>query len=72
MRPELEEIQLLENFLSGELAGQEEQNVAIRLLWDQEWQQKLMQQQLACRAIREAGRQHLRHELQAIHKKLFG
>lgn len=72
MRPELEEIQLLENFLGGKLAGENEQEVEIRLLWDREWQQKVAQQQLVYHAIREAGRQQLRHELQAIHQRLFG
>ena len=72
MRPELEEIQLLEHYLSGRLGEEQEQELEIRLLWDQEWQQQVAQQQLAYRAIREAGRQQLRHELQAIHQKLFG
>ncbi|MFD2999712.1 hypothetical protein ACFS7Z_05030 [Pontibacter toksunensis] len=72
MRPELETMQLLENFLSGNLAEEEVVEVEIRLLWDQEWQQQVAQQQLAYHAIRESGRQHLRHELRAIHQKLFG
>jgi signal-transduction protein with cAMP-binding, CBS, and nucleotidyltransferase domain len=72
MRPELEEIQLLEHYLSGRLGEEQEQELEIRLLWDQEWQQQVAQQQLAYRAIREAGRQQLRHELQVIHQKLFG
>lgn len=72
MRPELEEIKLLESFLGGRLAEEEELEVEIRLLWDQHWQQKVAQQQLAYRAIREAGRQQLRLELHAIHRKLYG
>lgn len=72
MRPELKEIQLLENFLGSRLAEEEELEVEIRLLWDQQWQQKVAHQQLAYHAIREAGRQQLRLELQAIHQKLFG
>ena len=72
MRPELEEIQLLERFLNGHLPGEAERDVQIRLLWDQEWQQKLELQQLAYGAIVEAGRQKLRRELQTIHQSLFG
>jgi hypothetical protein len=72
MRLELEEIQLLEDFLGGKLAGEEEQEAEIRLLWDLGWQQKVAQQQRAYHAIRMAGREQLRRELQAIHQKLFG
>ena len=72
MRPELEEIQLLEDYLGGSLREEQEQEVGIRLLWDQEWQQKVAQQQLAYHALRMAGREQLRRELQAIHQKLFG
>lgn len=72
MRPELEEIQLLEDFLESKLGEEQEQEVGIRLLWDLEWQQKVAQQQLAYHALHMAGREQLRRELQAIHQKLFG
>ncbi|QCR24118.1 hypothetical protein [Pontibacter sp. SGAir0037] len=71
MRPELEEIKDLENYLQGHLSAEEELEIEIRLLWDQEWKQQVAQQQLSYSAIREAGRKHLRQELQAIHKRLF-
>ena len=72
MRPELEELQLLEHFLGGRLPAEKEQEMEIRLLWDQEWQQQVAQQQLAYHAIRAAGREQLRQEIRAIHQKLFG
>jgi hypothetical protein len=71
MRPGLEEIQLLEAFLTGKLDEERERSVEIRLLWDQEWQQNLALQKLSYQAIREAGRQQLRRELNAIHQRLF-
>lgn len=72
MRPELEHLQTLDAFLHGRLPAGQTRDLAIRELWDQDWQQQVRQQQLAYQAVREAGRQHLRHELRAIHRKLFG
>ena len=72
MRPELEEIQKLEAFLNGRLEEEQELEIEIRMLWDQEWKQQVALQQLSYQAIREAGRERLRHELQAIHYRLFG
>ena len=71
MRPELEEVQLLELFLQGELEEEKAVEVEIRLLWDEPWRKKVEAQRLAYRAVREAGRQHLRQELRAIHRRLF-
>ncbi|MFT2010335.1 hypothetical protein ACMA1I_16790 [Pontibacter sp. 13R65] len=72
MRPELDEIKLLEAFLRGNLQEEQELELEIQLLWDQELQQKVMLQQVSYQAIQEAGRQQLRQELQAIHHRLFG
>ncbi len=72
MRAELEEMQVVEAFLQGELAEEKAVEVEIRLLWDGEWRQKVEGQRLSYQAIRAAGRQHLRQELQAIHQRLFG
>jgi hypothetical protein len=71
MRPELEEIRLLEDYLQDNLPGEQHQHVAIRLLWDRVWQRNLTAQQTAYRALRLAGRQQLRQELKAIHARLF-
>ncbi|TXK52852.1 hypothetical protein FVR03_00315 [Pontibacter qinzhouensis] len=71
MRPELEEIKLLEAFLGGSLHEEQEQELEIQLLWDQGLQQKVKLQELAYRAVQEAGRKQLRQELQAIHNRLF-
>jgi hypothetical protein len=46
--------------------------VEVRLLWDREWQEGLAAQQTAYRALRVAGRQRLRQQLQSIHARLFG
>jgi len=72
MRPELEEMQLLEGYVQKTLAEEQRIDVSIRLLWDQVWQRNLAAQQTAYRALRLAGRQQLRHELNAIHARLFG
>lgn len=72
MRPQLEEIKLLETYLAGTLAEEQRIEVEIRLLWDQEWQSQLNHQELAYQAIRCAGRKQLKNELEAIHARLFG
>ncbi len=72
MRPQLEEIQLLENYLHDNLPLDKRMEVEVRLLWDKEWQQNLAHQQLAYEAIRQQGRKELRLELEAIHIRLFG
>ncbi len=72
MRPALEEIRLLEDFVSDKLSEQQRIDVEVRLLWDQNWQSTLKAQQLAYQALRLAGRQQLRRELRAIHAQLFG
>jgi hypothetical protein len=72
MRPELEEIQLLEAYLANTLSEAQRIDVEVRLLWDQEWQRKFSYQELAYQAIRYAGRKQLRRELDSIHARLFG
>ncbi|MFD1143164.1 hypothetical protein ACFQ4C_18700 [Larkinella insperata] len=72
MRPELEEVQLLEAYLQGSLSEEQQLEVSVRLLWDQDWQQKLAAQKRAYQALRLAGRQQLRHELDFIYVRLFG
>lgn len=72
MRPELEEIQLLEAYLANTLSEEEQLEVEVRLLWDQEWQKRVSYQQLAYQAIRCAGRKQLKKELLSIHARLFG
>jgi hypothetical protein len=72
MRPDLEEIQLLESYLQGTLREEQRIDVSVRLLWNPDWQQKLAAQKLAYRALRLAGRRQLRHELDAIYSRLFG
>jgi hypothetical protein len=72
MRPELEDIQLLEAYLHHTLDENKRLEVEIRLLWDKEWQQKLSLQRSAYLALRQAGRQQLRREIQTIHIRLFG
>lgn len=71
MRPELEKIKILENFIKGNLPEAQAVDVQIRLLWDQSWQQALARQRLAYRALQAAGRQQLRLELKTIHNQLF-
>jgi hypothetical protein len=71
MRPQLEEVQLLENYLHQRLPEEQRQDVEIRLLWDTAWQQNLGSQQLAYKAIRLEARKQLRRELEAIHTRLF-
>jgi hypothetical protein len=72
MRPELEEMQLLENYVQGNLPEEQHIQVSVRLLWDRLWQRNLTAQQTAYHALRQAGRQQLRRELNAIHSRLFG
>ncbi len=72
MRPELEEIKLLEGYLHGSLTESQRVDAEVRLLWDRGWQANLAAQQNAYAAIREAGRQRLGQELRAIHVRLFG
>lgn len=72
MRPELEEIQLLENYLQGTLSEELQIDVSVRLLWNVDWQQKLAAQKRAYQALQAAGRQQLRRELNDIHLRLFG
>lgn len=71
MRPELENIKSLEDFIRGNLAQDKAQDLEIRLLWDTTWQVALHHQQLAYQAIQAAGRQQLRAELKSIHATLF-
>lgn len=72
MRPLLDEVQLLEDYLKGTLSEDQQLDVAVRLLWDQDLQKKLTRQQLAYKALRLFGRRQLRAELEAIHIRLFG
>ncbi len=72
MRPQLEEIRLLEDFLNGRLPESQRIEVEVRLLWDRNWQAALASQQRAYQALQLAGRQQLRRELKAIHTQLFG
>ncbi|WP_020598831.1 hypothetical protein [Spirosoma panaciterrae] len=72
MRPLLNEVQLLEDYLKGTLPEDQQLDVEVRLLWDQDVQQKLASQQRAYRALRLFGRRQLRAELEAIHIRLFG
>ena len=71
MRPALEEIKTLEAFLKGSLPEEESQEIEIRLLWDNCFNQQFQFQQLAYQAVQDAGRQQLRQELKAIHTRLF-
>jgi hypothetical protein len=71
MRPQLEEVKLLEDYLSHLLPEEQRQKTEIRLLWDKQWQQNLCSQQIAYNAIRSEGRKQLRQELDAIHTRLF-
>ena len=72
MRPELTLIQLLDNYLHKRLSKADRREAEVRLLWDQELQQQLEAQKVAHQALRLAGRKQLRHELETIHKRLFG
>ncbi len=71
MRPALAELETLEAYTAGTLPPESRQDVEIRLLWNQTYKQSLALQQLAYRALQEAGRQRLRGELKAIHNRLF-
>ena len=71
MRPELEEVKLLEEYLRNRLPEKQRQEVEIRLLWDKAWQQHLYTQKQAYLAVRQEGRRQLRQELKAIHTRLF-
>jgi hypothetical protein len=71
MRPVLEEVKLLEDYLHHRLPQEQSQEVAIRLLWDREWQKNLFSQQQAYQAICQEGRRQLRQELEVIHGRLF-
>jgi monoamine oxidase len=71
MRPQLEDIKLLEQYMHKLLPLEKRQEVDIRLLWDKEWQQNLYSQQRAYQAICEEGRKQLKQELEAIHSRLF-
>jgi hypothetical protein len=72
MRPELETMRRLEGYLHSNLNEEERVEVEVRLLWDREWQENLAAQQTAYQALRVAGRQRLRQQLQLIHARLFG
>lgn len=72
MRPELEEIQLLEAFLNDKLSEESELDIEIRMLWDREWRHQAELQRLSYRVLREDGRRKLRQELVLIHQRLFG
>lgn len=71
MRPALKEIENLEAFLAGTLPAENQREVAIRLLWDQDFKQELALQQLAYQALQVSGREQPRRELKAIHATLF-
>lgn len=71
MRPQLEEVKLLEDYMHKLLPEEQRQEVEIRLLWDKKWQQNMSSQQIAYTAIRSEGRKQLRQELEAIHTRLF-
>lgn len=72
MRPLLEEVQRLEAYLEDTLPEDDQLDVAVRLLWDLDLQQKMAGQKLAYKALRLFGRRQLRAELEAIHVRLFG
>lgn len=71
MRPQLQEVQLLEDYLLNKLPPDKRIEVEVRLLWDKEWQCNLQKQKLAYNTIRQQGRKELRHELEAIHTRLY-
>jgi len=71
MRPALEEAKTLEAYINNTLAEEKTIEVEIQLLWDQPFKNKLALQHIAYQALRAAGQQQLRHELKAIHTRLF-
>jgi hypothetical protein len=71
MRPALAELETLEAYISGTLPADREQDVEIKLLWDQDYKQSFVLQKLAYQALKAAGRAQLREELKAIHARLF-
>jgi hypothetical protein len=71
MRPQLQELAYIDAYLHGSLPEEAQMEAEIRMLWDQEWKCNVQQQQLAYQGLRQAGRQQLRRELNAIHDRLF-
>lgn len=62
----------MEAYLHGDLTEARRVDVEVRLLWDRHWQANLAAQQTAYAAVRAAGRQRLRQELEDIHLRLSG
>ena len=72
MRSELNRLQRIEAFLLGQPTPAQAADWHLQTLLDPELAADAEAQQLAYRALQQAGRQQLRHELAAIHERLYG
>lgn len=71
MRPELERIYRIEQYLLGTLPACPTEEWAVQQVLDAELEADTQTQQLTYRALYAAGRRQLRQELQLIHEQLY-
>jgi hypothetical protein len=70
MRPELERMQLIEDYLHQRLNPDRRADLEFRLLIDDTLRQEVEVQKQLYGAIRQEGRRQLRRELEGIHQRL--
>jgi hypothetical protein len=71
MRPELERIQLIEDYLHQLMTSDQTKEMEIRLLLDDALREDTHIQQQLYTAIRSEGRRQLRRELESIHCRWY-
>ena len=71
MRPELERIQLIEDYLRQQMTSDQTSDMEIQLLLDDSLRQDTDIQQQLYAAIRSEGRRQLRRELESIHNRWY-
>ena len=69
MRPELERMQLIEDYLHQVMTPDQTDDMEIRLLLDDSLREDTHRQQQFYTAIRSEGRRQLRRELESIHSR---
>jgi hypothetical protein len=71
MRPELERMQRIEDYLHQRLTSDQTSEMEIRLLLDDSLREDTRMQQQLYTAIRSEGRRQLRRELEAMHSRWY-
>ena len=72
MRPELERLRLIEDYLHQRLSPDQLADLQVRLLIEPDLYEELESQKQTYATLQAAGRRQLRGELEQIHQQLYG